>query len=47
MTGYEAAMTVLISFGVVLAVAALLTVRNLDRIEREIAARKASEHPAE
>lgn len=47
MTGYDGAMAMLAVFGVILAIAALLTVRRLDRLEREIAERKAAKHAAE
>lgn len=47
MSGYVAAMTVLVTFGGLLAVYGLLTVRNLDRMERRIAERKAAQHAAE
>lgn len=47
MSGYITAMTVLVSFGGLLAVYGLLTVRNLDRLERRIAERKAAQHAAE
>lgn len=47
MSGYDFVMTVLVVSGSIVAILALLTSRRLDRLEREIAARKASEHPAE
>jgi hypothetical protein len=47
MTGYEGAMTILALFGAILAIAALLTVRRLDRLERLIAERKAAKHAVE
>ncbi len=47
MSGYEAAMTMLITFGGILAVAALFIVRRLDRLERKIAESKAAGHAAE
>ncbi len=47
MSGYVAAMTMLVAFGGLLAVYGLLTVRNLDRLERRIAKRKAAQHAAE
>lgn len=47
MSGYDFVMTVLVISGSIIAVLALLTVRRLDRLEREIAARNSAEHPAE
>ncbi len=47
MNGYVAAMTILVTFGGLLAAYGLLTVRNLDRLERKIAERKAAQHAAE
>jgi hypothetical protein len=47
MSGYDQAMLVLVAAGMITAIAALWTVRRLDRLEREIAARKAAEHAAE
>lgn len=47
MTGYDGAMAMLAVFGGIIAIAALLTVRRLDRLERLIAERKAAKHAAE
>ncbi|MGQ0532453.1 MAG: hypothetical protein ACT4OF_07155 [Caulobacteraceae bacterium] len=47
MTGYDFVMTALVVSGSVIAVLALLSARRLDRLEREIAARKATQRPAE
>ena len=47
MTGYDGAMAMLAIFGSIIAIAALLTVRRLDRLERRIAERKAAQHAAE
>ncbi|MEQ1617550.1 MAG: hypothetical protein ABL883_04300 [Terricaulis sp.] len=47
MSPYDAAMLVLAASGSIIAIAALLTVRGLDRLEREIAERKAAKHAAE
>ena len=47
MSAYDTAMWVLALSGGVVAVLALLTVRRLDRLEREIARRKAAKHAAE
>jgi hypothetical protein len=47
MSAYDTAMLVLVACGSLTAIAALLTVRRLDRLERIIAERKAAEHAAE
>ena len=47
MSGYEFVMTVLVVSGSIIAALAIITSRRLDRLAREIAARKASEHLAE
>jgi hypothetical protein len=47
MSSYDQAMTVLAAFGIIMAAIALLLVRNLDRIEREIREREAASHSAE
>ncbi len=47
MSAYDTAMLVLAASGSILAIAALVTVRRLDRLEREIALRKAAKHAAE
>lgn len=47
MSAYDYVMTILVGSGALIGVLALLTVRRLDRLEREIATRRAAEHPAE
>jgi hypothetical protein len=47
MNPYDMAMAVLVASGAVIAACALLTVRHLDKLEREIAARKQAQHAAE
>ena len=47
MSSYDQALLLLALPGVVIMIAALITARRLDRLEREIAAGKAAEHPAE
>ncbi|MBL8552386.1 MAG: hypothetical protein JNJ73_20520 [Hyphomonadaceae bacterium] len=47
MSGYEQAMTLLAVCGILTAIVGLALARQADRLDREIAERKAAQHPAE